>query len=55
MRVANIIRSLAAHSLPLTDLILLEAYEWTIEQEVEVKDILREDVAEALVTAVAFR
>ena len=52
---ANIIRVLSAHSLPLTDTVLLDAYEWAVEQNVEVKDILRDDMSEALVTAIAYR
>lgn len=56
-RVSNIIRVLAVHFVPLTDTILAEAYEWTIEQEAEynIKDLLREDAAEALVLAVTAR
>ncbi|KAI0064062.1 hypothetical protein BV25DRAFT_1801041 [Artomyces pyxidatus] len=54
-RVTNIIRILATHSVPLTDVVLLEAYEWAIEQEVDVKDLLQEDVSDALVAAVTAR
>lgn len=54
-RMANIIRVLSAHSLPLTDAVLLDGYEWAIEQNVEVKDILRDDMSEALVAAIAYR
>jgi exosome complex component RRP4 len=54
-RVANLVRALAAHSVPLSDVILLEAYEWAVEQAPDVKDLLREDVAEALVAAVTYR
>ncbi len=51
---SNLIRVLAAHSVPLNDTVLVEAYEWVVEQEYTVKDLLlREDVAEALVCAVA--
>ena len=46
---------LSAHSLPLTDAVILDAYEWAVEQSVEVKDILRDDISEALVTAIAYR
>jgi len=50
-RVSNIIRVLASHSVPLTDTILLEAYDWTMEQE-GVNDLLQEDFGAALVAAV---
>lgn len=51
---SNLIRVLAAHFVPLNDTVLVEAYEWVVEQEYTVKDLLlREDVAEALVSAVA--
>ncbi|KAG6808012.1 hypothetical protein H0H92_005693 [Tricholoma furcatifolium] len=48
-RVTNIIGVLASHFVPLTDTLLLEAYEWTIDQEGGVKDLLQEDVGDALV------
>ena len=51
-RVSNIIRVLAAHFTPLTDAVLLEAYEWAVEQEFAVKDLLLDDVGAALVAAV---
>ncbi|KAI9440780.1 exosome complex exonuclease rrp4 [Lactarius indigo] len=51
-RVSNIIRVLASRSVPITDSIVLEAYEWAVEQDVDVKDLLLEDVADALVAAV---
>lgn len=56
-RVGNIIHVLAIHFVPLTDTVLAEAYEWVVEQESDcgVKDLLREDVAEALVLAVTAR
>lgn len=52
-RVSNIIRVLAAHYTPLTDTVLLEAYEWAVEQECDVKDLLQDDVGSALVAAVS--
>jgi len=52
-RVANIIRVLAAHFVPLTDVLLLESYEWAIEQETDPKDLLQDDVGDALVHAIA--
>ena len=51
-RVGNIISILAAHFVALTDAILLEAYEWAVEQG-EVKDLLQQDVGEALVAAIS--
>lgn len=52
-RVSNIIRVLAAHFVPLTDTILLNAYEWAVEQDGSIKDLLQEDVSEALVAAIS--
>jgi len=37
----------------LTDKLLLEAYEWTVEQETSVKDVLQEEFGDALVASVA--
>ena len=54
-RVSNIIRILASRSLPITDTIILEAYEWAVEQDSDVKDLLLEDVADAMMTAVIVR
>ena len=52
-RVSNIIRVLAAHFVPLTDAILLEAYEWAVEQESgAVKDMLNDEVAESMVASI---
>ena len=39
--------------MPITDAILLEAYEWAVEQDsTNVKDLLIGDVADALIAAV---
>ncbi|EIM82122.1 uncharacterized protein STEHIDRAFT_65970 [Stereum hirsutum FP-91666 SS1] len=54
-RVANIIHVLASHSVPLTDIVLLEAYEWAVEQDLEVKDLLQLEIGEALVTSLTGR
>ncbi|PCH38056.1 exosome complex exonuclease rrp4 [Wolfiporia cocos MD-104 SS10] len=54
-RVSNIIRILGAHFVPLTDTLLLDAYEWAVEQEGGVKDLLNSDIGDALVSAVAAR
>jgi exosome complex component RRP4 len=43
---------MASHSVPLTDTILLEAYDWTMEQEGGANDLLQEDFGAALVAAV---
>lgn len=51
-RVSNIIRALSAHNVPLTDVVLAEAYDWTIEQQGDVKTMLGEEYADALVTAI---
>jgi hypothetical protein len=51
-RVSNIIRTLAARVVPLTDTLLLEAYAWTIEQDIPVKDLLHEDVGATLVASI---
>ncbi|PIL24078.1 hypothetical protein GSI_13829 [Ganoderma sinense ZZ0214-1] len=50
-RVGNIIKLLASHFIPLTDAVLLEAYEWAIEQEGSVKDLLLDEVGENLVSS----
>ncbi|KAF9265421.1 exosome complex exonuclease rrp4 [Marasmius fiardii PR-910] len=54
-RVANIISVLASHFVPLTDAILLEAYEWSVEREGDPKDLLQDYVGDALVATVAAR
>jgi hypothetical protein len=51
-RVTNIIRVLASHFVPLTDTLLLEAYEWTVDQEGGAKDLLQEDVGDMLVATI---
>jgi exosome complex component RRP4 len=53
--VSNIIRVLATRSIPLTDALILEAYEWAIDQEGNVADLLQSDVGDSLVTAVTGR
>ncbi|KAG6907891.1 hypothetical protein DXG01_006998 [Tephrocybe rancida] len=54
-RVTNIIRVLASHFVPLTDMLLLDAYEWTVEQDGGAKDLLQEDVGDVLVATVTAR
>lgn len=51
-RVSNVIRVLSAYFVPMTDLVLVEAYDWVVEQNCRVKDLLREDIAEAMIAAV---
>lgn len=51
-RVSNIIKILAAHFIPLTDAVLLEAYEWAIEQEGSVKDLLSDEAGENMVASI---
>jgi exosome complex component RRP4 len=51
-RVTNIIRVLSSHFVPLTDTLLLEAYEWSVEHEGDVKDLLQEDIGDALVATI---
>lgn len=51
-RVSNIIRILSDHFVPLTDTLLLEAYDMVIEREVDTKDLVLGDVGDALVAAV---
>lgn len=49
---SNIIRVLSRHNIPLTDTLLNEAYDWAVEQEADVKDLLTEEIGEAMVLAV---
>jgi exosome complex component RRP4 len=51
-RVSNIIRVLASRYMPITDAIVLEAYDWVVEQDADIKDLLLEDVADTLIAAV---
>jgi exosome complex component RRP4 len=51
-RVSNVIRVLASHFVPLTDTRIAEAYEWSVENESESKNLLQQDVAETLVAVV---
>jgi len=50
-RVTNIIQVLSSHSIPVTDTLLLEAYEWTVEQEGGAVNLLQEDFGDALVSS----
>jgi len=52
-RVTNIVRILASHFIRLTDTLLTEAYDWTVSQVGEVKDLLTEDFGDALVASLA--
>jgi exosome complex component RRP4 len=51
-RVTHIIHVLTSHFVPLTDALLLEAYEWAVEQETSVKDLLQQDFGDALVASI---
>ncbi|KAF9649208.1 exosome complex exonuclease rrp4 [Thelephora ganbajun] len=51
-RVTNLIKVLASHFVPLSDVILLEAYEWAVENDVEVKDLTQPDICEGLIATV---
>ncbi|PPQ69502.1 hypothetical protein CVT26_002848 [Gymnopilus dilepis] len=51
-RVMHIIRMLTSHFIPLTDTLLLEAYEWAIEHETGVRDLLQQDFGDALVASI---
>jgi exosome complex component RRP4 len=50
-RVANVVRVLAAHFVPLTDARLARAYDWAVEQEGAVRDLLDSEFGDALVAA----
>ena len=50
-RVTNIIQVLSSHFIPLTDTLLLEAYEWTVERAGEVVNLLQEDFGDAMVSS----
>ncbi|CAE6418366.1 unnamed protein product [Rhizoctonia solani] len=52
VRVCNIIQALAHHHVPLTDHLIEQAYEWVIEQNIEIVDILSEEVEDSLVASV---
>ena len=54
-RVSNIIRILAAHFIPLTDTLLLDAYEWAVEQDGDVKDLLQADMGDSMIATIAAR
>jgi len=54
-RVTNLIKVLASHFVPLSDVVLLEACEWAVENDVEVKDLMQPDACEALVATVDAR
>ena len=54
-RVSSIIRVFADNFVPLTDALLLEAYEWVIEQEGDAKYLLLGDAGDALIAAMSAR
>ncbi|KAL0955158.1 hypothetical protein HGRIS_004067 [Hohenbuehelia grisea] len=54
-RVSNIIQLISAHFMPLTGAILLEAYEWVVEQDCGTKDLFQDDLGDALITSLRAR
>lgn len=50
---SNIITSLARGNVPLTDVLLSEAYDWAVEQDIETTQLLSEDVAESMITTLS--
>ena len=50
--VTNLIKVLASHFVPLSDVTLLEAYEWAAENDSEVEDLTQPDVCETLIATV---
>jgi len=51
-RVSNIIRVLALNFVPLTDALLIDAYEWSVDQEGATKDLLQDETGDAMITAI---
>ena len=45
---SNIIRVAADRMIPLTDSMLLDAYEWAVDQECGVTELLQDETADAL-------
>jgi exosome complex component RRP4 len=41
--------------MPITDAIVLEAYDWAVEQDADIKDLLLEDVVYTLIAAVTIK
>ena len=54
-RVANIIKILAGHHIPLTDSLLSEAYDWSVENDADVKGMTRDEYGEMLVVGISTR
>lgn len=52
---SNIIRVLTRHFIPINDTSLVIAYDWAVEQDCGIDDLLQEDIAEALITAIVTR
>ncbi|CEL62016.1 exosome complex component RRP4 [Rhizoctonia solani AG-1 IB] len=52
VRVCNIIQALARHHVPLTDHLIEQAYEWVVDQNIDVVDILTEEIGDSLVASV---
>ncbi len=50
--VANIVGILAQFYVPISDVIIVQAYDWATENDYAAKDLLQVDVAETMVLAV---
>jgi exosome complex component RRP4 len=51
-RVSSIIRLLSSHFVPLSDTLLLDAYDWLLEQDGDAKDLMQDEFGDALVAAI---
>jgi len=54
-RVTNIITILARHNTPITDSLLAEAYDWVVEHETDVKDMLSVEYGELMMEVLGSR
>ncbi|KAG8901870.1 exosome non-catalytic core subunit rrp4 [Tulasnella sp. 403] len=54
-RITNIITIFSKYCVPITDTHLVEAYDWAIEQDIKIPDMLADDHAELLVAALSSR
>ncbi|KIM33967.1 hypothetical protein M408DRAFT_59755 [Serendipita vermifera MAFF 305830] len=53
VRVSNIIKIMARYYYPISDIVLNQAYDWIVENDYELKDLLNEDIGEALIAAMS--
>lgn len=49
---SSLIQILASHFIPLSDEILVEAYEWSVEACGDTRDLLSNDIGDALIAVV---